>query len=214
MTEKGICYIVGAGDNYGLDFTPHPEDYVIAADGGLTYLEQAGIIADLVIGDFDTLHRRPDHPNVITMNTEKDDTDTFAAARKGIKRGYRIFHIYCGTGGRLEHTVANMQLLAYLAQSNRKGFLFDQDRIITAITNSSMKFHQHPTGYVSVFSHSENSTGVFLKGLKYELDNATLTNTSPIGVSNEFIGKESTITVETGTLLIVFPREIKEDILI
>ena len=147
--------------------------------------------------------------NVITMNTEKDDTDTFAAARKGIKRGYRIFHIYCGTGGRLEHTVANMQLLAYLAQSNRKGFLFDQDRIITAITNSSMKFHQHPTGYVSVFSHSENSTGVFLKGLKYELDNATLTNTSPIGVSNEFIGKESIITVETGTLLIVFPREIK-----
>ncbi|MDF1496275.1 thiamine diphosphokinase [Caproiciproducens sp. CPB-2] len=143
------------------------------------------------------------------MNTEKDDTDTFAAARKGIKRGYRIFHIYCGTGGRLEHTVANMQLLAYLAQSNRKGFLFDQDRIITAITNSSMKFHQHPTGYVSVFSHSENSTGVFLKGLKYELDNATLTNTSPIGVSNEFIGKESIITVETGTLLIVFPREIK-----
>lgn len=212
--KNSICYIVGAGDNYGLDFTPHKDDYIIAADGGLTYLEQAGITADLAIGDFDSLHRRPDYPNVITLNTEKDDTDTFAAAREGIKRGYSIFHIYCGTGGRLEHTIANMQLLAYLSQNNMQGFLFDKDRIITAITNGSMKFHKHSSGYVSVFSHSESSTGVFLKGLKYELDNATLTSTFPIGVSNEFIGKESTITVETGTLFVVFPREIKEDILL
>lgn len=212
--ENGICYIVGAGDNYGLNFTPRPEDYVIAADGGLIYLEQAGIAANSVIGDFDTLHCKPDHPNVITLNTEKDDTDTFAAVREGIKKGYHIFHIYCGTGGRPEHTIANMQLLAYLAQNNMKGFLVDKARIITAITNSSMKFHQHPSGYVSVFSHSDSSVGVYLKGLKYELDNATLTSTFPIGVSNEFIGKESTIIVETGTLLVVFPREIKEDILI
>lgn len=214
MMENRICYIVGAGDNYGLDFTPRPEDYVIAADGGLTYLEQAGITADLIIGDFDTLGHRPDHPNVIALNMEKDDTDTFAAVREGIKMGCCMFCIYCGTGGRLEHTIANLQLLAYLAQNNMKGFLFDQNRIITAITNSSIKFRQHFTGYVSVFSHSESSTGVYLKGLKYELDNAVLTSTFPIGVSNEFIGNESTITVETGTLLVVFPREIKEDILI
>ncbi|BAL00293.1 putative thiamine pyrophosphokinase [Oscillibacter valericigenes Sjm18-20] len=211
--KNRICYIVGAGENYGLDFTPRPDDYVIAADGGLLYLEQAGITADLVIGDFDTLHCKPDHPNVITLNTEKDDTDTFAAAREGVKKGYHIFHLYCGTGGRPEHTFANIQLLAHLAQKNMKGFLVDKARIITAITNGSMKFHQHSKGYVSVFSHSDSSAGVFLKGLKYELDNATLTNTFPIGVSNEFIGKESTITVKTGTLLVVFPREIKDILL-
>jgi thiamine pyrophosphokinase len=60
-----------------------------------------------------------------------------------------------------------------------------------------------------VFSLSERSTGVYLKGVKYELDSACLTNTFPLGVSNEFIGKESSFCVGAGTLLIVFPREAK-----
>ena len=211
--KSGICYIVGAGDNYGLDFVPRPGDYVIAADGGLNHLEQSGIKADLLIGDFDTLQYKPDHPNVITLNEEKDDTDTLAAMREGINLGYTVFHIYCGMGGRVEHTIANVQLLAYLSQSDRKGFLFGRDCIMTAITNGSMAFSKHAKGSVSVFSFSGKSTGVYLKGLKYELHNATLTSTFPIGVSNEFTGKESGVTVENGTMLVVFPREIQEDIL-
>lgn len=50
MKQK-ICYVIGAGENYGLDFCPKPDDYVIAADGGLKYLEQCSIKPDLVIGD-------------------------------------------------------------------------------------------------------------------------------------------------------------------
>lgn len=53
--KKKICYVIGAGENYGLDFRPEPDDYVVAADGGLKYLEENNIEADLVIGDFDTL---------------------------------------------------------------------------------------------------------------------------------------------------------------
>ena len=37
--KKKICYVIGAGENYGLDFRPEPDDYVVAADGGLKYLE-------------------------------------------------------------------------------------------------------------------------------------------------------------------------------
>lgn len=211
--EDGICYIVGAGDNYGLDFVVQSHDYVIAADGGLKYLEQSGIKADLVIGDFDTLHYKSNHLNVITLSEEKDDTDTLAAMREGINKGYAIFHIYCGMGGRVEHTIANMQLLAYLSQSNRKGFLFGQDCIVTAIKNGSMEFSGNAKGRISVFSFSDTSTGVYLKGLKYELDNAILTNTFPIGVSNEFIGEKSAVTVTDGTIVVVFQKDIKEEIL-
>lgn len=211
--EDGICYIVGAGENYGLDFAIQPGDYVIAADGGLKYLEQDGIKVDLVIGDFDTLHYKPDHPNVITLSEEKDDTDTLAAMREGIRKGYSTFHIYCGMGGRIEHTIANLQLLAYLSQNNRKGFLFGQGCVITAVTNSSMEFSSNAKGHISVFSFSDTATGVSLKGLKYELDNATLTRTFPIGVSNEFTGRKSVVTVTDGTILIVFPNGAKEEIL-
>lgn len=210
--KNAICYIIGAGENYGLDFTSTTEDFVIAADAGIRYLEQCGLTADLVIGDFDSLDDIPAHPNTKELNPEKDDTDMFAAVREGIKTGYTVFHIYCGMGGRIDHTIANIQTLAYLSQKGMQGFLFGKDSIITAITNRKISFDKVPSGYISVFSHTEKSEGVYLQNLKYELNNATLTNTFPLGVSNEFIGKESSISVNDGTLLIVYPKEAMKNI--
>ena len=123
----------------------------------------------------------------------------------GIGKDYDLFYLYGGTGGRIDHTIANLQLLADLAAQGKQGFLFDRSSIITAIRNSSISFGEISSGYVSVFSHSEQSTGVYLKGLKYELADATLKNTFPLGVSNEFTGNQSSITVKSGTLLIVLP---------
>ncbi len=210
--NNSICYIVGAGENYGIDFTLRQGDYVIAADGGYRYLEQAGIPADLIIGDFDTLEAKPEHPNVITLPTEKDDTDTLAAVREGMKLGYKRFCLYACTGGRIEHTLANFQVLAFLAQSGFQGFLFDRESIITAIHDGELAFSAHEEGCVSVFYHSSQAGEVTLKGVKYELDSYPMTNTFPIGVSNEFVGTPSTIAVQSGTLLVVFPRAYKEDL--
>ena len=70
-----------------MDFRPTANDFVIAADAGLRYLEQGGILADLVIGDFDTLEEIPIGANVVRLSCEKDDTDMLAAVREGIKAG-------------------------------------------------------------------------------------------------------------------------------
>ena len=205
--KNKICYIVGAGENYGLDFTPSANDLVIAADAGIRCLEECGITANLVIGDFDSLNDIPTHPNTMALSPEKDDTDMLAAVKEAIRAGYSDFHIYCGMGGRIDHTIANLQVLAHLSENGMRGFLFGKDSVITAITNQTITFDKIPSGYDSVFSHTEKSEGVYLRGLKYELTDAVLTNTFPLGVSNEFIGKESSISVGSGTLLIVFPKE-------
>lgn len=237
--KNGICYVVGAGDCFGLEFQPTAEDLVIAADAGLRYLEQCGIAADLIIGDFDTLENAPSGTNVITLSCEKDDTDMLAAVREGIKAGYTEFHLYGGTGGRIDHTIANLQVLAYLAENGWKGYLHcpqnsfvrpvdkepkkagnsetsgnmpGSESIITAVTNGELCFSSFPSGYISVFSYSAKSEGVYLQGLKYPLADAMLTNTFPIGTSNEFIGEKSRISVKNGTLMIVFPRGAKEKI--
>ena len=202
-----VCYIVGAGEYYGFDFVPSAKDLIIAADAGIRCLEQHGIPADLVIGDFDSLGHIPTHTNIKALHPEKDETDMLAAVREGIAAGYTDFHIYCGTGGRMDHTIANIQTLAALSCQNMRGFLFDRDNVITAITNTRIAFDLIQAGYVSVFSYTEKCTGVYLHGLKYELSDAVLTSTFPLGVSNEFIGKESSIAVREGTLLVVFPRE-------
>jgi thiamine pyrophosphokinase len=208
--KNKICYVVGAGENYGLDFALCSSDMLIAADAGLRYIEKSGRSADLMIGDFDTLRYKPEHGNVVELSAEKDDTDMLAAVREGVKAGYEVFHIYCGMGGRVEHTIANVQLLAKLSQSGKQGFLFGKNCVMTIIANKTLTFPKQATGFISVFSYSEKSEGVYLKGLKYELHNATLTSAFPIGVSNEFTGSESKIVVKSGTLLIVYPKEITE----
>mgnify|MGYP001405514788 FL=1 len=76
MNLENICYIVGAASLDGVRLSPRPGDYVIAADGGYRTLKARGIEPDFVMGDFDSLGYRPDHPNVETHPVMKDDTDT------------------------------------------------------------------------------------------------------------------------------------------
>ena len=205
--QRSSCYVVGAGEMYGQPPAPEPGDFVIAADGGFGYLTAQGIRADLVVGDFDSLGTLPEHANVIRLEKEKDETDTLAALMIGLKRGFRLFHIHGGTGGREDHTLANLQSLVYLSKREAIGFLYGRDTVMTAITSSSLGLPAELSGYLSVFAHSDRASGVDLEGLKYELRNAELTNEFPLGVSNEFVGKGSRIRVREGTLLVVFPRD-------
>ena len=54
-----------------------------------------------------------------------------------------------------------------------------------------------------MFSLSDTSKGVSEEGLLYSLNDATLYNDNPLGVSNEFIGNPSKISVKDGCLLII-----------
>lgn len=204
---KGICYIVGAGEDYGLDFAPGAEDCVIACDGGYAALQAASIEPDVILGDFDSLGYVPQGRELVCLPTEKDDTDTWAAVECGIQKGYRIFRLYGCTGGRVDHTLANIQTAAAVAQRGMECLIFDKTQIITAICNGTIRFDAEHTGYLSVFSYSDRCEGITLKGLKYELTDAVLTNSHPLGVSNEFLGCSSSVTVENGTLVLVYDRK-------
>lgn len=206
MTDMGICYIVGAGEDCGLDFCPKAEDLVIAADGGYARLQAAQIRPDLVIGDFDSLGAAPDGEKVITLPVVKDVTDTWAAIELGKERGYREFWLYGCTGGRFEHTVANVQTLAALAAQGMRGWLVSMDQLTTAISGETVEFGPEHEGFLSVFSHTDRCRGVTLKGLKYELEQAELTNLFPLGVSNEFLGCPSSVTVAEGVAVLVLNR--------
>lgn len=203
MIDLSICYVVGAGECKKLDFIPENDDLIIAADGGLEHLQKCGIKPDIIIGDFDSLCKNPQGENVIRLKPEKDITDMDAAVKVGIKKGYDEFKLYGALGGRLDHSVANIQLIASLAENKKKVEIISDETYITAVHNGFIEFDNEFKGYVSVFSHSDLCTGVSIKGLKYELDNAELKNTFPLGVSNEFINKESKITVKNGTLIII-----------
>lgn len=211
---KGTCIIIGAGDLTVGSIPYNPEtDYVIAADGGLMYCEVLEVEPDLIIGDFDSLEgnyqqaveeiSREFPEKVLTLPVEKDDTDMLAAVKYGLELGYRNFRLYGANGGRLEHTIANIQLLKYLKSQDAVGYMMDGQGMILLAQNETIRFRDSMEGYVNIFSINEKAHGVTIHGLKYELEQATLTNDMPLGISNEFIGVGSEITVEDGTLLII-----------
>lgn len=202
-----VCRIVGAGECKKLDFQKIGDDLIIAADGGCAYLEKYGIKPDIIIGDFDSLGRVPEGDEVIKLNTEKDITDMHAAVDIGLEKGYVEFHFYGACGGRIDHTLANIQLVAHLAQKNIKAYIHDDKTVITALCNGTLRFAPKYKGYISVFSHSDKCLGVYLKGLKYTLENAVLNNAFPLGVSNEFLGNDSEITVENGTAILIYSED-------
>lgn len=203
---QNICYIVGAM-SLTPDLRPYPVqgDYVIAADRGFDSLMAYGVTPNLAVGDFDSLGHRPSHPNVIQLPAEKDDTDMVYAIRKGLELGYRRFVLLGGVGGRLEHTLGNLQLLDWLALHGAQGFLAGEKTAATCLRDGkSISFPPSMTGYLSVLCNSGTAEGVTLSGLKYPLEDYTLTGSFPLGVSNQFLGVEAAVSVEKGSLLLIW----------
>lgn len=200
----GTCIIVGAGEVTETGLDVRPGDYVIGADGGLSHLERMGIHPDMALGDFDSLGYVPEHENLALHPVNKDDTDMMLAVKEGLKRGYRRFRLYGGLGGRLDHTLANLQTVMYLAQRGAEVQLIGGHQRITAVKNGSIAFDASHQGIVSVFCPSGQAKGVWIRGLKYPLEDAVLTCDMPLGVSNEFVGEDSEVGVKDGMLIILW----------
>ncbi len=202
---KKTCYIIGAGDIIDPNITATENDLIICADGGYKHKTLLGRECDMVVGDFDSLGSIPDIENKIVAPTEKDETDMMLAVDYGYSKGYRNFVLLGALGGeRNDHSVANIQLLHYIVSKGARATIYHGNEVFTAFSNGTLTLGAENQGYISVFSLSDESRGVTIKNLKYTLDNATLYSYMPIGVSNEFLGKESSITAKDGTLLVVY----------
>lgn len=210
MAEK-LCYIVGAGD-FTDSYLPPAGSFVIAADGGYQYLTDCGITPDLVVGDFDSLGSVPVHPHVIEHPVMKDDTDMMLAVKTGLNMGYRTFVLNGGLGGRLDHSIANLQTLAFLAEQGARAFLIGPGQNIAALSDGVLTFRSSCTGTISVFSSTERSEGVTISGLKYRLDESVLTSAMPVGVSNEFVGTLAAVQVRKGILFIFWSGSLDQTI--
>lgn len=200
------CYIACALD-CKIDFMPHRGDLVIGADRGYFTLVENGYSPNVALGDFDSYTGDISCEKTIVFPVQKDDTDSALAVKYAYDYGYEKIVVYGAIGGALDHTIANIALAANYAQKGIDISFVDGDNVLFAVHNSSVKFDEDAQGRISVFSYGDTATGVCEKGLLYTLENAQLSNIVPLGVSNEFVGTPSEISVENGTLLIYTSRE-------
>lgn len=204
------CIIITAyhTGNIKDSYVPMPGDFIICADAGYLLARQEGITPDAVLGDFDSMERsQVTCPDIIHVPVEKDDTDTLLCLKYGMELGYREFLMIGGIGGRLDHTMANIQTLLY---AHNRGIDIEMaDAGNTARILSPGTYHlKEKEGYqLSLFALTQTCTGIYYTGLKYPLNNATLTNDFPLGVSNSFVSSEAEITFATGTALLILSKD-------
>jgi len=187
-----------------------PEDYIICTDGGYDIACNHGIVPDLLLGDFDSIRRElPHHIKVRRFPPEKDHTDLELALQEALALKASQVRILGGIGGRLDHTVANLQLLSQYSESFDKITMFDGKNqcFIADNTQKNIVLTREENCYLSLFSLSEQCTGVTISGVKYPLTDHTLTRSFPLGVSNEFTEKKAVLSVEDGDLLVILSKE-------
>lgn len=207
---KDRCVII-AGSPICADIFLEKGDYIMACDNGYSHAKARGIVPNIVLGDFDSYVGKIERGiEILRAPTEKDDTDTMLAVKLALSRGYTRFLLLGATKGRLDHQMANFTVCAYIAECGAECIMIDDDSEVYAIKNRKITLKRRENWSVTVLSHSDKSVGVTLTGLKYPLNNATVTNTLPIGVSNEFAEDEATVQVESGVLFVILSSKENE----
>ena len=177
-------------------------DFVIAADSGLDRCKAAGIVPDLAAGDFDSaMTDVPEGVERVAVPSEKDVTDAWLAARIALERGYTELRFFCALGGRMSHSLANIQMLRDLKRKGAVGVLFGERCAVFLLGGQSVRIPKFD-GYLSLFALDETAV-VSEKGVKYPLSLHTLTNSFPLGVSNEITADFAELTVHSGLCTVV-----------
>lgn len=206
------CIIVSSGiiNDYSF-YRAHicPDDYIICADGGIRHLLSMNVIPDLWIGDFDSCrfndivndHAELKSVETVTLNTDKDVTDTHYACIEAIKRGYRQVILWGACGGRIDHMISNIHLLEFFADNDVNALIQDE-RNTLSLCRDNVKIIKSRK-YISLLPLDKSVSISNSKGLKYPVKNYKLSRENSIGVSNEIIDEYAIISVESGSVLIV-----------
>lgn len=205
------CFIFGGYPcNSTFDFSLSDNDMIICADGGVKLAESLGVQPKLAVGDFDTINADDCCGKVECYPPEKDDTDMMIAIKTGFRLGFKDFVILGGIGGRLDHTFANIQALNYIADNGGRGQLLSDGEDVTVQLPGKMCYFKENYHYISIFSLTDICEGVYLRNLKFPLNNAVLSAGFPLGISNEFLTDSCCIELKKGRLLVIRAKNDKK----
>lgn len=183
-------------------------DLLICADGGYDAAVRYGLQPDLVIGDFDSMPL--DHVKdcrTVVLPTHKDDTDMVACLKEGRRQGFRRFCIAGCLGGRLDHTVANLQCLYDCALRGEETWMLDERNAATILLPGQYTLPKQPGRKLSLLSYTPETTGIHLSGATWELTDASLSSRYPLGTSNEIEAEQARLSFAEGALLVIYAKD-------
>lgn len=193
-------------NNYQLEnvYVEEDNEILIGVDSGCEELIKHQMTFDYAIGDFDSIHHEyltslNKYANqIISLPKMKDMTDlAFTLDYIYNNLTYDEVFVYGGIGGRIDHLLANLNLMKRFNLS----FMDNYHHIYTLKKGRYTMTNHHK--YISFFA-LEDVYDLTLRGFKYELDQYLLTTSDSIGVSNEGSGS---LEFSKGRLLVVCSNE-------
>ncbi len=189
----------------------HPEDALIAADGGTRHLRTLGLQPQVVIGDLDStpaelsarLEKQGAH--LLRFPRDKEQTDLELALRYAVDQGYKKLLLVAALGGRVDQTLGNLSLLADPALAELDVRLEDGVEEVFFVRRKA-HVQGHPREVVSLIPWGGPVEGVRTEGLRWELQREMLSPYKTRGISNELVGDRAAISLVSGLLLIVHRR--------
>lgn len=193
---------------------PSPEliiadhDLVVCADGGATNALALGLKPQVVIGDMDSIEvsfRRQlqeEGCRFVEYPSRKDETDAELAVRYAVSQGATELIMLAALGGRVDHTLANVMLLALPELGGVKARLIEADQEVLLIRDEVV-IRGRPGDTVSLLPLSGDVAGIHTEGLEYPLRDGTLSFGAARGVSNVLTAAQAIVRVGSGFLLAV-----------
>ena len=210
-------------------------DEVIAVDGGLAFVDRAQAVLQNfklthLVGDFDTIAsdilEKYIHQEDICVHQyvpEKDYTDTDIAVKLALKliesasaydligsneKDKNSIHILGGTGTRLDHVMANLQMLKNIMDTGAEGAVIDANNYIEMICGIRKLNRLEIFGkYMSLIPATMELKGITLEGVKYPLKNAGTAFGESLCVSNEIIEDVACIQIKEGIAWMILSRD-------
>lgn len=208
--------IVLAGGDPVVRPLPRPlpvPDLVIAADSGLSVSQVIGLTVDLVVGDLDSVDQqlladaRLDGVRIERYPVDKDQTDLAIALDAVAAAGPARVTLVGGHGGRLDHLLGNLVLLAAPAYRSLEIRALLGPAVVT-IARGRREITGLPGELVSLIAMHGPAHGVSTDGLRFALSDASLPAGSSLGVSNTMTAERATVDVREGVVAVVQPGDI------
>lgn len=187
-------------------------DKIICADNGMKHARRLGIIPDLIVGDFDSsspedlCYFKELGVQIEQFDPHKDATDTELAVERGVAFGASKITVWGGAGTRLDHTLANVQLLYHLlVQGITAELINPYNQVFLIKDHGFIKGKKGDT--VSLIPFAGEVTGITTSHLAYPLAKATMTLGTSLGVSNVLLEDEAEIWLESGILIVILAQD-------
>lgn len=202
---------------FALDFLKKNEfEQIVVVDGGLDKVKEMQSLGEKIkinhiVGDFDTVNHEvlseyEKDASIIVheYQPEKDYTDTDIALKLGIKLAGAGGHIVIlgATGTRLDHVLANLQMLRLPLEAGIDCRIVDKHNQIRMI-KGYVCLNEKISKYISLIPISSELEEVTLRGFKYPLENHSVHLGESLCVSNEIVALPAEINIKEGYALLI-----------